>query len=138
MRSCEVWRNASEAEFDNAVEGMEKLVMNRLYELSVFSINAYPLCPIDSFMKALLRRKLHKPLHRVLSTQTTSNAIAYWRNGYTYLGGLKKCIWMFQLEKEAKGSSGLPSKVPCAIPSAVNKQLTAYLERYRTAQDKPL
>ncbi|EPQ56270.1 hypothetical protein GLOTRDRAFT_74843 [Gloeophyllum trabeum ATCC 11539] len=31
MRECEVWRNVSDAEFDNAMEGMEKLVMNRLY-----------------------------------------------------------------------------------------------------------
>jgi hypothetical protein len=35
MRACDVWKNASEAEFDNAMEGMEKLVMNRLYELLV-------------------------------------------------------------------------------------------------------
>lgn len=35
MREAEVWRNGSEAEFDNAMEGMEKLVMNRLYELYV-------------------------------------------------------------------------------------------------------
>ncbi|GJE98547.1 hypothetical protein PsYK624_147790 [Phanerochaete sordida] len=32
MRESEVWRNASDAEFDNAMEGMEKLVMNRLYD----------------------------------------------------------------------------------------------------------
>ncbi|KAM0343859.1 hypothetical protein ACHAPU_008128 [Fusarium lateritium] len=31
MAQCEVWRDASDAEFDNAREGMEKLVMNRLY-----------------------------------------------------------------------------------------------------------
>lgn len=31
MGQCEVWRNVSDAEFDNAREGMEKLVMNRLY-----------------------------------------------------------------------------------------------------------
>lgn len=31
MAQCEVWRTVSEAEFDNAKEGMEKLVMNRLY-----------------------------------------------------------------------------------------------------------
>ena len=31
MAQCEVWRNVSEVEFDNAREGMEKLVMNRLY-----------------------------------------------------------------------------------------------------------
>ncbi|KAI7851596.1 hypothetical protein BDC45DRAFT_486285, partial [Circinella umbellata] len=31
MRECEVWRNVSDQEFENAKEGMEKLVMNRLY-----------------------------------------------------------------------------------------------------------
>ncbi|KAK5110385.1 hypothetical protein LTR62_006093 [Meristemomyces frigidus] len=31
MALCEVWRTASDDEFDNAKEGMEKLVMNRLY-----------------------------------------------------------------------------------------------------------
>lgn len=31
MAQCEVWRTVSNAEFDNAREGMEKLVMNRLY-----------------------------------------------------------------------------------------------------------
>ncbi len=35
MRECEVWRSASDAEFDNAMEGMEKLVMNQLYQLLV-------------------------------------------------------------------------------------------------------
>ncbi len=33
MRDSELWRNVSEAEFENAKEGMEKLVMNRLYKL---------------------------------------------------------------------------------------------------------
>ncbi|KAF2834431.1 hypothetical protein M501DRAFT_944180 [Patellaria atrata CBS 101060] len=31
MAMCEIWRTVSDAEFDNAREGMEKLVMNRLY-----------------------------------------------------------------------------------------------------------
>ena len=31
MALCDVWREVSENEFDNAKEGMEKLVMNRLY-----------------------------------------------------------------------------------------------------------
>ncbi len=35
MRSCDVWKNVSDAEFDNAMEGIEKLVMNRLYDLFV-------------------------------------------------------------------------------------------------------
>ena len=35
MREADVWKNATDAEFDNALEAMEKLVMNRLYELYV-------------------------------------------------------------------------------------------------------
>ncbi|KAJ5138664.1 uncharacterized protein N7515_003512 [Penicillium bovifimosum] len=31
MAMCEIWRDVSDSEFDNAKEGMEKLVMNRLY-----------------------------------------------------------------------------------------------------------
>lgn len=31
MSQCDVWKEVSDAEFDNAREGMEKLVMNRLY-----------------------------------------------------------------------------------------------------------
>ncbi len=31
MAQCEVWQGVSDPEFDNAREGMEKLVMNRLY-----------------------------------------------------------------------------------------------------------
>ncbi|KAJ7504270.1 hypothetical protein B0H11DRAFT_1981447 [Mycena galericulata] len=34
MRESEIWKNASEAEFDNALEGMEKLVMNQLYQFT--------------------------------------------------------------------------------------------------------
>ena len=31
MAQCDIWQEVSDAEFDNAKEGMEKLVMNRLY-----------------------------------------------------------------------------------------------------------
>ncbi|KAL9713599.1 hypothetical protein Ac2012v2_003210 [Leucoagaricus gongylophorus] len=34
MRSCDTWKNSSDADFDNAMEGMEKLVMNRLYDFT--------------------------------------------------------------------------------------------------------
>ena len=45
MAMCDVWRTVSEAEFDNAHEGMEKLVMNRLYT-QTFSPAIPPLEPI--------------------------------------------------------------------------------------------
>jgi hypothetical protein len=45
MAQCEVWRDVSDAEFDNAREGMEKLVMNRLYS-QTFSPAIAPPRPI--------------------------------------------------------------------------------------------
>ncbi|KAF5373276.1 hypothetical protein D9615_007395 [Tricholomella constricta] len=50
MRSCDVWKNASEPEFDNAMEGMEKLVMNRLYEFTFTPqvLHAVPPRPITA------------------------------------------------------------------------------------------
>jgi len=34
MRECDVWKNVPDVDFENAMEGMEKLVMNRLYEFT--------------------------------------------------------------------------------------------------------
>ncbi|KAF9224036.1 hypothetical protein BS17DRAFT_704291 [Gyrodon lividus] len=34
MRESDLWRNVSDSEFDNAMEGMEKLVMNKLYDFT--------------------------------------------------------------------------------------------------------
>ena len=45
MAQCEIWRDVSDAEFDNAKEGMEKLVMNRLYT-QTFSPAISPPSPI--------------------------------------------------------------------------------------------
>ncbi|KAL1306996.1 hypothetical protein AAFC00_005626 [Neodothiora populina] len=52
MALCDVWRNVSDQEFDNAREGMEKLVMNRLYN-QTFS-PAIP--PPEPLSPAKLRR----------------------------------------------------------------------------------
>ncbi|USP76090.1 uncharacterized protein yc1106_03364 [Curvularia clavata] len=46
MAQCEVWRTVSDAEFDNAREGMEKLVMNRLYN-QTFSPAIPPAEPVS-------------------------------------------------------------------------------------------
>ena len=46
MAQCEVWRNVSDSEFENAKEGMEKLVMNRLYSQTFSpSIPSPPVVP---------------------------------------------------------------------------------------------
>ncbi|TFK39772.1 hypothetical protein BDQ12DRAFT_510543 [Crucibulum laeve] len=50
MRNCDIWKNATDSEFDNAMEGMEKLVMNRLYEFTFTPqvVHAIPPRPITA------------------------------------------------------------------------------------------
>ena len=59
MAQCEVWRDVSDAEFDNAREGMEKLVMNRLYT-QTFSPAIPPPQPIP--VGKSKRKSLERPL----------------------------------------------------------------------------
>lgn len=33
MRECDVWKRETDEEFENSMEAMEKLVMNRIYDL---------------------------------------------------------------------------------------------------------
>ncbi|KAK6355888.1 hypothetical protein TWF718_000267 [Orbilia javanica] len=47
MALCDVWREVSDLEFDNAKEGMEKLVMNRLYTQTFSPAIAPPPSPLD-------------------------------------------------------------------------------------------
>ena len=62
MAQCDVWRDVSDVEFDNAKEGMEKLVMNRLYS-QTFS-PAIPSPPTPSRSASRSRRKEMERLHR--------------------------------------------------------------------------
>ncbi|KAF4632454.1 hypothetical protein G7Y89_g5662 [Cudoniella acicularis] len=59
MGQCEVWREVSDAEFDNAREGMEKLVMNRLYT-QTFSPAIPPPQPIPGAKPR--RRGVERPM----------------------------------------------------------------------------
>ena len=63
MRATDVWKHASDAEFDNAMEGMEKLVMNRLYELFVHAnhVHALPLTRVAFSATAPLLLKWSAP-----------------------------------------------------------------------------
>ncbi|KAI5289966.1 hypothetical protein KEM54_002775, partial [Ascosphaera aggregata] len=55
MAQCEIWRGVTDVEFDNAREGMEKLVMNRLY-IQTFS-PCIPLPPNPPRSLSRSRRK---------------------------------------------------------------------------------
>ncbi|KIX94401.1 uncharacterized protein Z520_09787 [Fonsecaea multimorphosa CBS 102226] len=59
MALCEVWREVSDNEFDNAKEGMEKLVMNRLYS-QTFSPAIPPSPPVARSRSRGRRKELEK------------------------------------------------------------------------------
>lgn len=61
MALCEVWRDVSDSEFDNAKEGMEKLVMNRLYSQTFAP--AIPAPPSIPRSASRSRRKELERLH---------------------------------------------------------------------------
>jgi hypothetical protein len=63
MGQCEVWRTVSDAEFDNAREGMEKLVMNRLYT-QTFSPAIAPTEPVHPTSKGRRRQESVGPGRR--------------------------------------------------------------------------
>ncbi|KAF3115688.1 hypothetical protein TWF706_005799 [Orbilia oligospora] len=62
MAICDVWREVSDLEFDNAKEGMEKLVMNRLYTQTFSPAIAPPPSPLDKRGKR--RQNPHMPGRR--------------------------------------------------------------------------
>jgi hypothetical protein len=72
MASCEVWRTVSDAEFDNAREGMEKLVMNRLYS-QTFS----PAIPSPEPVASRSKRRAGDALRPGRTSRYTAN----WREG---------------------------------------------------------
>lgn len=61
MAQCEVWRGVSEVEFDNAKEGMEKLVMNRLYSQTFSPAIPPPAPPLGGKGKRKNMEKLLGP-----------------------------------------------------------------------------
>lgn len=93
MRECDVWRNATEPEFDNAMEGMEKLVMNQLYQ-------QYVCCsPLDT--RTLIIDKYIHPTSGNCSASTTN---------YHGRSGTRSCSFAtdspFRLDRrEASGRS---------------------------------
>ncbi|KAI1981195.1 hypothetical protein LOZ54_005656 [Ophidiomyces ophidiicola] len=59
MAICDVWKEVSDIEFDNAKEGMEKLVMNRLYS-QTFSPAIPPPPPLGRIRSRSRRKELEK------------------------------------------------------------------------------
>ena len=66
MALCEVWRDVSDNEFDNAKEGMEKMVMNRLYSQTFSPVIPQPPSIPRSASRSKRREleRLHGPWRR--------------------------------------------------------------------------
>ncbi|CAG8441680.1 1436_t:CDS:2 [Ambispora gerdemannii] len=58
MRECEIWQDASEQEFENAKEGIEKLVMNRLYSLTFTPAIKGPVTTDDRERDEILHQRI--------------------------------------------------------------------------------
>lgn len=139
MRSCDVWRNATEAEFDNALEGMEKLVMNRLYELSVCSQNA----PLHVLTNCLFNKSTFTPQVARTTPPRPFNPDDLERDRVLaqriYLFG-----WVEEMHLDVPVGEGSEGFVHFAEQGILRdflylgEQLTTFMERYRAAQDEPL
>lgn len=73
MRESDLWRNASDAEFDNAMEGMEKLVMNKLYDLYILFFFPIPSDRSVSFSDPLAHLQYVHPQPTPAQPRTTGD-----------------------------------------------------------------
>lgn len=84
MRSLEgsPWQHMTQQEFENALDAMEKLVMNRLYELYGSPIVVFHFWGHE-FITALSNHYCPQ----LYAQPTTSNETMYYNSGFYYLVG---------------------------------------------------
>jgi Rab5 GDP/GTP exchange factor len=68
MREADVWKSVSDTEFDNALEGMEKLVMNRLYDLYGLFAHSQPCFLINFCFSTFTPQIAHSNPPRPITT----------------------------------------------------------------------
>ena len=86
MRECDIWKDMSEQEFGNAKEGMEKLVMNRLYHVLVFQFYFIPEEEIKHFILE----------HFVQIQLTIKKEMKFCIKKLVFFDGFVKNTWIFQ------------------------------------------
>ncbi|SRR5258706_4924700 len=86
MRECDVWKRETDEEFENSMEAMEKLVMNRIYDLCAITLNRQTRFDIRLIVLSRLRL-----LHSDTKLQRTIwNGIRFSPNVFDCSNGSKR------------------------------------------------
>ncbi|OBZ90211.1 Vacuolar protein sorting-associated protein 9a, partial [Choanephora cucurbitarum] len=127
MRECDTWREASEQEFGNAQEGMEKLVMNRLYHATF--------CPLTTddkerdeilYQKISIFRWIHEKHLDIRETEHNESFLSFAASEILKINNYKAprdklicilncCKVIFGLIKHVEGDAGADRFLPILI-----------------------
>ncbi|KAI8378469.1 hypothetical protein BD560DRAFT_389441 [Blakeslea trispora] len=127
MRECDTWREASEQEFSNAQEGMEKLVMNRL-----FSATFCPTTADDKerdeilYQKISIFRWIHEKHLDIRETEHNESFLSFAQSEILKINNYKAprdklicvlncCKVIFGLIKHVEGDAGADKFLPILI-----------------------
>lgn len=107
MQECDIWKRETDEEFDNSMEAMEKLVMNRIYDLYAFTLNC--LTRLDTRLAVLSRLKSRHSdikLRRMIW-----NGIKFSPNVFDCSHGSKRSTWTYLSARTTLDSLTLQCRV---------------------------
>ena len=136
MRECDIWKRETDEEFENSMEAMEKLVMNRIYDLCAFTLNC--LTCLDTRLAVLSRlRSRHSDIKL---RRTIWNGIKFSPNVFDCSNGSKRSTWTYPSVITTLDSSTLHNRVPfsslrfCHSSTPVTELLK--INHYKAPRDK--
>lgn len=107
MQECDIWKRETDEEFENSMEAMEKLVMNRIYDLYAFTLNC--LTHLDTCLAVLSRLKSRHSdikLRRMIW-----NGIKFSPNVFDCSHGSKRNTWTYLSARTTLDSLTLQCRV---------------------------
>ena len=107
MRECDVWKRETDEEFENSMEAMEKLVMNRIYDLCALTLNRQTRFDIRLIVLSRLR-SLHSDIRL---RRTTWNGTRFSPNVFDCSSGSKRSTSTYPSVITTLDSSALHSRV---------------------------
>ena len=136
MRECDVWKRETDEEFENSMEAMEKLVMNRIYDLCALTLNRQT--RLDILLIVLSRLRL---LHSDIKLQRTIwNGIRFSLNVFDCSNGSKRSTSTYPLVITTLVFSALHSRVRHLFLRLCNSSTTTTellkINHYKAPRDK--
>lgn len=136
MRECDVWKRETDEEFENSMEAMEKLVMNRIYDLCVLPLIRQTCLDIHLIVLSRLRL-LHSDIKL---QQTIWNGIRFSPNVFDCSNGSKRSTSTYPLVITTLVFSALHSRVrhlslPFCHSSTTSTELLK-INHYKAPRDK--